>query len=128
MVEQNIIPEWDKPIPTKCVVCGFMFGRLDRLSEFMMWCDQCFVETDPKLRFKKTTPEDIAEMKARQEKTRQSLRQRAIDKKNKRGLTTGRKPTETNAPADDVTDITAADMLIDLAGDDVSIFNEVIDD
>lgn len=84
-----------------CIKCGLDFECFDRWNMYADWCYYCFAEIPPKDRFPKTTPEEIVQLKARQEKTRQSLKQRALDKKNKVGKTAGKKKDDDDRPDED---------------------------
>lgn len=80
-----------------CSQCGFGFedaipDRPDFVphatNQYADWCDLCFCEAPLNSRFRTTTPQELIDMKLRQEQTRQSLKQRALDKKNRVGKTT----------------------------------------
>lgn len=79
------------PLPCvtrNCGLCGFMFSNNDSKTEYWKWCDECFLTAPLNLRHKVCTPEDLAASQALQKKTREALKQRAIDKKNRVGKTT----------------------------------------
>lgn len=104
-----------------CSQCGFGFedtipDRPDFIPHFSNqyadWCDECFCELPLNSRFKRVTPQDLEDMRLRQEQTRQSLKQRALDRKNRIGKTTTKKKG-----GDDE----------DSGGGDALIFNESID-
>lgn len=80
-----------------CSQCGFGFEDTIQdcpdfvphsANQYADWCDLCFCELPLNSRFKRATPKDLEDMKERQEKTRESLKQRALDRKNKVGKTT----------------------------------------
>ena len=82
-----------------CSQCGFMFPKPNQNTlYFRDWCNNCIeeIEIPAQNRFPEATAEDLAEVKERHERTRQSLKQRALDRKNGIGRTTIQK-TETDA-------------------------------
>jgi len=79
-------------ITRNCKLCGFMFSNNDSKTDYWNWCDECFLNAPLKVRHKVCTAEDLAASKEHQNKVRQLLKQRAIDKKNRVGKTTIAKP------------------------------------
>lgn len=89
------IPQ-EPPIVIKCIKCGFDFACYNKYNSYFNWCDDCFCDTPIKERYPATTPQELVEITIRQEKTRQSLKQRALDKKNRVEKTAGKKKTSDN--------------------------------
>jgi len=70
-------------ITRHCILCGFMFSNNDSKTDYWDWCDECFLNAPLSVRHKACTAEDLAASLALQKKTREALKQRAIDKKNR---------------------------------------------
>jgi hypothetical protein len=65
-----------------------MFSNNDSRTAYWNWCDECFLNAPLNVRHKDCTAEELAASLSLQKKTRESLKQRAIDKKNRVGKTT----------------------------------------
>lgn len=79
------------PLPCvtrNCILCGFMFSDNDSKTKYWTWCDECFLTAPLNMRHEVCTPEDLALSDEQQKKVRETLKQRAIDKKNRVGKTT----------------------------------------
>ena len=70
-------------IARNCLICKFMFSNNDSRTEYWSWCDECFLTAPLNLRHKACTAEELAASLALQKKTREALKQRAIDKKSR---------------------------------------------
>jgi len=74
------------PLPCvtrNCILCGFMFSNNDSRTDYWDWCDECFLNAPLTVRHKACTAEELAASLALQKKTREALKQRAIDKKSR---------------------------------------------
>jgi len=68
-----------------------MFSNNDSRTAYWNWCDECFLNAPLTVRHKACTAEDLAASLALQKKTKEALKQRVIDKKNRVGKTTNSK-------------------------------------
>jgi len=60
-----------------------MFSNNDSKTDYWDWCDECFLNAPLSVRHKACTAEELAASQELQKKTRESLKQRAIDKKSR---------------------------------------------
>lgn len=92
MVNHEGTDKFGAYILTECCKCKLLFKKYkkDSITEYSFWCDRCFVNSTPAQRYPKPTAEEMAEDKARQERTRLSLKQRKAEKKQQQKGGTGK--------------------------------------